>query len=496
MSPKLKKILLLLLAAAMLAGSSTIQRSLNGDREKLDLTRVAALDNAPPVLAFTTIALGGFRGLIANMLWMRATQLQDDDKFFEMAQLSDWITKLEPSFSQVWAHEAWNMAYNISVKFPKAEDRWRWVERGIELLRDEGLKYNPNDTLIFRELAWIFQNKMGANLDDANMYYKREWSREMTPIFGENRTNFDDLITPQTVEQRERARLLVEKYKMDPQLIKEVNERYGPLEWRLPEAHAIYWAERGLKKAAENPTKIKPEDLIMLRRVIYQSMQLSFERGRLVVNPFVPFDLGPNLDIIPRANRAYEEAEEEDKPNREAIQRGHRNFVRNAVYYLYAHNRLVEAANWFKYLGTHYPDKPILDNQTNSFPRNLTLDEYAAASFQADINETMSRDRVKARLEDLLAQAYYSLILGQNDRAAGYELLTEKVLATYETKTIGSTNRIPMTPIPQLKQEVVNQLLDPEHGWPTEMRAALRLKLGLAAEPPATNAPPEKSSSQ
>jgi hypothetical protein len=36
------------------------------------------------------VALGGFRGLIVNALWIRASEMQDEDKFFEMAQLADW----------------------------------------------------------------------------------------------------------------------------------------------------------------------------------------------------------------------------------------------------------------------------------------------------------------------------------------------------------------------------------------------------------------------
>src|SRR5689334_21604473 len=117
------------------------------------LTRVTDLgSNAPPVLSFTTVALGGFRGLIANVLWIRANELQNDGKYFEMVQLADWITKLEPHFTQVWLVQGWNMAYNISVKFKDASDRWRWVQRGIELLRDDGLRYNPDDVLIHREL--------------------------------------------------------------------------------------------------------------------------------------------------------------------------------------------------------------------------------------------------------------------------------------------------------------------------------------------------------
>src|SRR5678815_1708884 len=114
MSGRSKKILLLLLALVLLVGVSQIQKPLNRDRDRLGLTRIQPLENAPPVLAFTTVALGGFRGLIANALWIRATELQDEDKFFEMAQLADWITKLEPHFVQVWLVQAWNLAVSYT----------------------------------------------------------------------------------------------------------------------------------------------------------------------------------------------------------------------------------------------------------------------------------------------------------------------------------------------------------------------------------------------
>ena len=102
---KFYKPTLLLLAVALFAGVFWVQREMNDDRATLGLTRVTPLENAPPVLAFTTVALGGFRGLIANALWIRANELQENDKFFEMVQLSDWITKLEPHFAHVFRHE-------------------------------------------------------------------------------------------------------------------------------------------------------------------------------------------------------------------------------------------------------------------------------------------------------------------------------------------------------------------------------------------------------
>ena len=306
MNGRVKKLLLLFLAAALLFGSGRVQQSLNHDRAALGLTHMAVLENAPPMLAFTTVALGGFRGLISNFLWIRANDLQQDDKFFEAAQLADWITKLEPTFTQVWLFQAWNMAYNISVKFKDFPDRWRWVERGVELLRNDGLRYNPNSLLIYRELAWFFQHKMGQNLDDANMYYKTQWAGEMKDFFGPNGTNFDRLLRPQTPEDFQQLQILTNQYKLDPAFMQAVDEKWGPFDWRLPEAHAIYWGTLGLDAAAKNPDKVKADDKITLLRIIYQSTFQAFKHGRILTDPFNhTYSLGPNLELIPQVNKAY-----------------------------------------------------------------------------------------------------------------------------------------------------------------------------------------------
>ena len=374
MNPRAKKILLLLLAGALLVGSGQFQKSLNRDRDTLGLTHAAVLENAPPMLAFTTVALGGFRGLISNFLWMRASDLQQDDKFFEAAQLADWITKLEPTFAAVWVFQGWNMAYNISVKFKDFPDRWRWVERGIELLRDEGLRYNPNSVDIYRELGWFFQHKLGANLDDANIYYKSQWAGEMKNFFGPNGTNFDLLLNPPDTAARTNAILFREQFKMDATFAKQVDAEYGPFDWRLPEAHAIYWGARGLQVAKEHPDKVKADDLIKLRRIIYQSMLQAFHHGRIMSSPFSKtYSLGPNLDLTPQVNAAYEQMMNADAGMRDSIAKAHRNFLRDAVYFLYEDNRIDQAARWFKYLGEKYPDKPIIDRQPDSRPKTSRL---------------------------------------------------------------------------------------------------------------------------
>lgn len=475
--------LLLLAAVGLLAIASWSERSLNRDREKLGLTRLSVPENAPPVLAFTTVALGGFRGLIANALWIRATDLQDDGKYFEMVQLADWITKLQPHFSTVWEHLAWNMAYNISIKFKDPADRWSWVLRGIELLRDEGLRYNPKEPGLYNGLATLFQHKMGANLDDAHMYYKSAWADEMTKVFGDGRPNFDELLHPTTEAAQERVKLLREKYKMDPRIVKTVDDLYGPLEWRLPDAHAIYWAYVGLQNS-------RPEELIRLRRLIYQTMQLAFNRGRLIVAGNF-FELGPNLELVGKVSASYEQMIQEE-PARDDIPRAHRNFLKNAVYFLYTHNRLAEAAKWYAYLHEKYPNA-FCAHDPNSpehlkgcpyLPASLSLDDYAISRIQEDVGET-SRDKIKSNIEGLLRQSYLSVAVGETDRAIGLQNLSEKIWTRYQQKIKGQEMRVGLPPLDQIKDEILNGLLDPERGLNLELQNRLRtaLKLPAPAEP-------------
>jgi hypothetical protein len=500
MTSRVKKILMLLLAAALLFGSGQVQKSLNADRKALNLTRAMPLKNAPPLLAFTTVALGGFRGLISNFLWIRANDLQQEDKFFEMAQLADWITDLEPNFDQVWAYQAWNMAWNISVKFNDSADRWRWVKRGLELLRDSGLSYNPNSILLYHQLSWIFQSKMGQSMDDANMYYKDQWAGEMTPFFGPGGTNFDGLIHPQTAEEKTNAVLFREKYKMDPVFVKKVNEEWGPLDWRLPESSAIYWAAAGLEQARENPEKVvKPSDLIMLRRSIYQSMLQSFYHGRLVINPFdhTP-DYYPNLDLVDKVNDSYDTMyhEEPDPALKQNIDSAHRNFLNEAVYFLYEDNRIPEAAKWYRYLGQKYPDKPLFMMLTNSLPANMTLDEYAVAAVQADVADS-SQDRIMAVIQGLLGRAYYELAIGQDDRYTGFKLLAKKIYTQYETKVASfqGQQRVGLPPFAEIEKTVLNIILDPKQGMPFAARAVIRTQLRMPPETVSTNATPTTTTS-
>ena len=474
------KLVTIALCALMLGASGLVQRQLNRQRAdpRIGLIRVAPLANAPPMLAFTTVALGGFRGLIANALWIRANDLQNDGKYFEMVQLADWITKLEPTFVQVWIVQAWNMSYNISVKFPDAPDRWRWVQRGIELLRDEGLRYNPKEALLYRELGWFFQHKMGQNMDDAHLYFKQSWAVAMTNLFGGARPNFDELQNPTTPEARQRAEELRTRYKMDPNVMREVDQAYGPLEWRLPEAHAMYWAHLGLKHS-------KKKDLITLRRVIYQSMQMSVLRGRLI--SISPLAFGPDLNKAARANEAYEQMmEEETEANQKyAISVGHKSYLIQVVYLCYAYNRLKDANHWFALLKQRYPEavKP-----------GLTFEEFSLERLMGSL-EIPGHDRTKAVIEGLIFQHYQSLALDDDDRAEGADLMARKLWNIYMERSGRAREAIKLAPYQDMKAAVLQEILKPDSSFPLPLQLRLRTRLGMPAAAPAPPADKPAASS-
>ena len=178
-----------------------------------------------PVLAEGALAaLGGLRSIVAEVVWFRADRLQEEGRYVELAQLASALTLMEPHTPEVWSYAAWNLAYNVSVMMPTHEDRWRWVEAGIRLLRDEGLRLNPKSADLYRELAWLFELKIGANIDDASPLYREKWREIVEDV---------------------RARGAWEELRMDPRVMKAIERATGFDDWTDPQLSAIYWGAHG-----------------------------------------------------------------------------------------------------------------------------------------------------------------------------------------------------------------------------------------------------------
>jgi len=241
------------------------QSRLLAERRRTNLPDAYAgyTSDVPPALTFVLAGLGGFRGIAAELLWLRADRLQEEGRFLELVQLADWITMLDPRASEAWTYNAWNLAYNISIMMIRPEDRLRWVQNGIALLRDEGLRVNPREPRLFRELAWLFQNKIGDSLDSAHLTYKFALAETVAPF----------LHSDGTVNGTPENRAALAKLRLDADRMTALESRFGPLDWRLAESHAIYWASQGADIATGNES-------LLCRRGVYQPLILCVFRGR------------------------------------------------------------------------------------------------------------------------------------------------------------------------------------------------------------------------
>lgn len=206
--------------------------------------------SAPALAEGALAAFGGLRSILAEIVWFRADRLQDEGRYVELAQLASTLSYLEPHTPEVWSYSAWNLAYNISIMMPTPEDRWRWVHLAICLLRDRGLVINPRESELYRELAWLFELKLGTDLDSAASTYRVKWREIVEDV--ERRGAWSEL-------------------RMDETVMEEIRRTYGLTDVADPMFSAVYWAHLGRTVAR---TK---EDAAFLGEIIRQSRHIYFK---------------------------------------------------------------------------------------------------------------------------------------------------------------------------------------------------------------------------
>ncbi|MBN2446579.1 MAG: hypothetical protein JXO22_07635 [Phycisphaerae bacterium] len=183
--PRLVQLIALTLCGALLVGAASMLPTINRERDGLNMLGDRSdVKNAPPGYAFWIQAFGAFRGIITNVAFIRAENYKDQGRYYDAMQLAEWICQLQPHFPAVWEFQSWNMAWNISVTTFTPEERWHWVYSGATLIRDRGLQYNPRSVNLYKQLAWIFHNKMGATVDEFHQVYKINWAWRMHVLLG------------------------------------------------------------------------------------------------------------------------------------------------------------------------------------------------------------------------------------------------------------------------------------------------------------------------
>jgi len=131
---------------------------------------VASLGEIDPASETMKLATLGLQGIATNVLWNKAIHYKRTEDWTNFAGTLDQLRKLQPHFISVWRYQGWNLSYNLSVEFDDYRDRYDWVIRGIEFLK-EGERYNRDEPRLMWDIGWFIAQKIGRA--DERRQYRR-----------------------------------------------------------------------------------------------------------------------------------------------------------------------------------------------------------------------------------------------------------------------------------------------------------------------------------
>lgn len=492
------------------AGSGVVAHALTASTGRHQLAYADTVSESDPPQVALGVALGAFRGIFVNFLWIRANALKEAGQFHESVELAKLITRLQPRFPRVWAFQAWNNAYNISVSTQTPEERYEWVMSGIRLLRDEGIPANPNDMLLYQELAWIHLHKLGGFLDDATQHYVREFAREwhqnlgeppalrgdrardavieryaqwLQPIvdapdtpqalyervpsvrelvdeyrlrigdpfsremlaryadmealrespdyafrrasFGPKTSAMDELMSSEAYAEAwpallayVRRRVLQDEYHMSPAVMQRFTRKFGPIDWRLPSAHAVYWSALGVERGMARVRESNKDafDFLNTDRVTMQGIQDLWRKGSVYYNHLdmiqsggntaaVYYQAMPNPYFVDTYGDMIEEIEArggifEDRQQRAwtSYSAGYTNFLADAIRFFYRRGDTLNAQRYYDELR----NAPANLNDPAYFAKlSLPLDEFVAEELKTRLTSPqVAREEVAGALQN------------------------------------------------------------------------------------------------
>lgn len=130
----------------------------------------ANLGEVDPASETMKLATLGLRGVAVNLLWEKANYYKKVEDWTNLTATLEQLAKLQPNFIIFWKFQAWNLSYNVSVEFDDYHDRYYYVRRGIEFLK-EGERYNQDNPNLLSDLGWFIGQKIGRA--DEHVQYRR-----------------------------------------------------------------------------------------------------------------------------------------------------------------------------------------------------------------------------------------------------------------------------------------------------------------------------------
>jgi hypothetical protein len=130
----------------------------------------ANLGEVDPTSETMRLATLGLKNIAVTLLWDRANHYKKVEDWTNLSATLEQLTKLQPNFYSVWDFQAHNLSYNISVEFDDYHERYAWVMKGIEFLRD-GIALNLREPRLRGRMGWFIGQKIGKS--DEKKQYRR-----------------------------------------------------------------------------------------------------------------------------------------------------------------------------------------------------------------------------------------------------------------------------------------------------------------------------------
>lgn len=135
----------------------------------------SSLGEIDPASETIKLACLGMRGVAAQILWKKAHTYQMKKDWASLSAVLEQIAKVEPNFVGVWRFQAWNLSFNCSHEFDDYRQRYRWVIKGINYLRD-GMQYNTREPILQWDTGWFICQKIGRA--DEKKQYRRLFKQD------------------------------------------------------------------------------------------------------------------------------------------------------------------------------------------------------------------------------------------------------------------------------------------------------------------------------
>jgi hypothetical protein len=257
----------------------------------LSQSDLGEVDPSGETIRFATL---GLKNVAVCLLWDRAIHAKKVEDWTTLSATLEQLTKLQPHFYSVWDFQAHNLSYNISVEFDDYRDRYAWVMKGIEFLRD-GVALNKREPRLLGRMGWFIGQKIGKS--DEKQQFRRMFKAD---------DDFHERDRPgRTLPERDNWLVAREKYLVAQELVDggvplkttPLIFHSEPMMTAINHAQALE-ADGVFGTRARDAWKLAGEEM---RRYALREIPTSWD---------VPIRLGLREDELARAERLADELEQ------------------------------------------------------------------------------------------------------------------------------------------------------------------------------------------